>query len=134
MGKSPLITHITNKNRLSIKFSELIKEWHPTKNGNKTPADFSFASHKKIWWLCRKCSYTYHSAISKRTLKNKPRGCPACSGRVVSDLNRLSIKFPELSKEWHPIKMEIKLQQIFHLEVIKKFGGYVKLNITGTQL
>jgi hypothetical protein len=127
MGKSPLITHITNKNRLSIKFSELIKEWHPTKNGNKTPADFSFASHKKIWWLCRKCSYTYHSAISKRTLKNKPRGCPACSGRVVSDLNRLSIKFPELSKEWHPIKNGNKTPADFSFGSDKKVWWLCKI-------
>ena len=97
-------TIITNKNRLSVLYPSLIDEWHPTKNGKNTAANYSYASGKKVWWLCKKCSNTYHAKISKRTLKNKPRGCPACSGRIVSNLNSLSVKFPELSKEWHPTK------------------------------
>ncbi len=97
-------TVITDQNRLSVLFPTLIDEWHPKKNGNKKPEDFSYGSDEKVWWQCKKCLFAYKSAINKRASKKKPRGCPACSGRVVSNLNRLSVKFPELNKEWHPTK------------------------------
>jgi hypothetical protein len=29
----------------------LVKEWHPTKNGDLTPDDFTHGSNKKVWWL-----------------------------------------------------------------------------------
>ena len=94
---------LTDQNRLSIRFPEIAKEWHPTKNGKLTPADVSYAQGKKVWWLCKKCEYSFFQRIAHRTSKGK-KGCPACSGKVVSDLNRLSIKFPKLIKEWHPTK------------------------------
>lgn len=97
-------TVITDSNRLSKLFPNLVEEWHSKKNGNKKPEDFSYGSDEKVWWLCKKCLFTYKSAISKRAYKKDPRGCPACSGTIVSDLNRISVKFPELNKEWHPTK------------------------------
>ena len=26
--------------------------WHPTKNGDLNPEQFSKGSNKKVWWLC----------------------------------------------------------------------------------
>ncbi len=31
---------------------QLRSEWHPTKNGDYTPADFLPNSGKKVWWQC----------------------------------------------------------------------------------
>ena len=68
-------------------YPHLVKEWHPTKNGELTPNDITHGSDKKVWWRCPK-GHTYDAAISKRTRKKRtydtgsrikkegPTGCP----------------------------------------------------------
>ena len=57
-------------------FPHLVKEWHPTKNGELTLNDLTHGSKKKVWWLCPK-GHDYYSSIQKRTRKEKS-GCPYC--------------------------------------------------------
>ncbi|MCM1259036.1 MAG: zinc-ribbon domain-containing protein [Roseburia sp.] len=38
-------------NDLATTHPQLVKEWHPTKNGNVKPIDVSAGSNKKVWWL-----------------------------------------------------------------------------------
>jgi hypothetical protein len=83
-------------------YPELIKEWHPTKNGDSKPEEFTYASHKKVWWLCPK-DHSYEASINKRTRKEKS-GCPYCSGNKVSEDNNLLSLFPKIASEWHPTK------------------------------
>ena len=45
---------VVKSNCLATTHSHLIKEWHPTKNGDLTPFDVFSGSHKKIWWKCLK--------------------------------------------------------------------------------
>jgi len=82
-------------------YPELVKEWHPIKNGDLTPQDVTHGSSKKIWWLCSK-GHSFDAVINDRI--NKKTKCPYCSGRRVSHENNLSSKFPEIAKEWHPSK------------------------------
>jgi hypothetical protein len=82
-------------------YPHLVKEWHPTKNGELTPSDFTHGSDKKVWWLCSQ-GHSYDSTPNGRVGRN--RGCPYCSGSKVSDSNNLLILFPEVAKEWHPTK------------------------------
>ncbi len=91
---------LTDANRLSLTFPELAKEWHPTMNGDLTPADVSKGSGKKVWWRCEK----FHEWEAPPDHRSRGSGCPFCSGKYVSDLNRLSIRYPDVAKEWHPIK------------------------------
>ena len=84
-------------------YPELVKEWHPTKNGELTPDDFTYGSGKKVWWLCPE-GHDYVSSISHRTNTKNPTGCPYCSGRYPSHDNNLLVLFPNISKEWHPSK------------------------------
>jgi hypothetical protein len=86
---------------LALKFPELAKEWHPTKNGELTPFDINYGSHRKVWWLCKKCGLAYLSTISHR---KHGHGCPYCAGQKVCKNNCLATIKPELSKEWHPTK------------------------------
>ena len=83
-------------------YPELVKEWHPTKNGDLTPKDVTHGSSKKIWWLCSK-GHSHHSTVSNRTSKNAT-GCPECSGNKVGKDNNLQALFPKIAKEWHPTK------------------------------
>ena len=80
----------------------LVQEWHPTKNGDLTPANFTHGTKNKVWWLCP-IGHSYESAIKERTRK-KPTGCSYCAGKKASKENNLLTVFPEVAKEWHPSK------------------------------
>ena len=84
-------------------YPELIKEWHPTKNGELKPEEFTHGSDNKVWWLCPK-GHDYNSSINGRTRKDESRGCPYCSGIRVGKDNNLKVLFPKIAKEWHPTK------------------------------
>ena len=77
----------------------LVKEWHPTKNGELTPNDLTHGSDKKVWWLCSK-EHSYEATIKNKTLKKSQ--CPYCANKKASETNNLQILFPEIAKEWHP--------------------------------
>ena len=92
---------VSDENNLLHLFPDIASEWHPTKNSDLKPEDFTFGSKKKVWWLCPK-GHSYDSTINGRT--NKSLGCPFCSGKRVSNENNLKQLFPEIAKEWHPTK------------------------------
>ena len=95
---------LTDANRLSIRYPDLVAEWHPTENEPLTPHDVSYGSGKKVWWICKKGDdHEWKATIHHRT---SGRGCPFCSGKRVSDTNRLSIHFRYVAAEWHPTKNE----------------------------
>jgi hypothetical protein len=78
----------------------LAKEWHPTKNGSLTPKDVSYASGKKVWWICSK-GHEWKTTVSHR---NGGRRCPYCFGKRVHKGNSLQTVNPILAREWHPTK------------------------------
>jgi len=87
------------ENSLSVNFPELVKEWHPTKNGNLRPEDFTYGSNKKVWWLCPK-NHPYKTLIKVRTRKNKNLGCPVCAGQMVIPETSFAALFPDLLEQW----------------------------------
>lgn len=56
---------------------QLAKEWHPSLNA-VSPADVSYGSSQKAWWLCPTCHYVWESVIVTRY---HGIGCPSCSSR-----------------------------------------------------
>lgn len=87
---------------------ELIKEWHPTKNGLLTPNDCKIGSTYKVWWLCQKCGYEWEATPSARSVKG--HGCLNCSKqKPFAGVNDLETLYPEIAKEWHPTKNGIML-------------------------
>ena len=81
----------------------LAAQWHPTKNGTLRPEDISGGSAKPIWWKCEKDpKHEWQATPNDRTNKNV--GCIYCSGKGVSDKNRLTIRHPDIAIEWHPSK------------------------------
>lgn len=93
-------------NSLEYKYPEVTKEFHPIKNGNLTPKDFTGTSNKFVWWICKKsacgCVHEWEAPICNRTFSNN--GCPYCIGIYVDYHNSLEYKYPEIAKEFHPIK------------------------------
>ena len=90
----------SKENCLQTVHPELVKEWHPTKNGKLTPADVTPFSGRKAWWRCGQ-GHQWQTVIAHRS---KGHGCPYCSGRFASKENCLRTKNPALAKEWHPTK------------------------------
>ncbi|MEZ4180427.1 MAG: zinc-ribbon domain-containing protein [Candidatus Doudnabacteria bacterium] len=94
---------------LSYKYPDISKQWHK-RNLPLTPKQFSFGSHEKVWWRCKK-GHEWQAGIKDRTLGGQ--GCPFCSGNKVSVSNRLSSKFPTLiKKEWDFKKNSTKPEEI----------------------
>lgn len=91
-------------------YPHLVKEWHPTKNGELTPENITHGSHKKVWWLCSN-GHTYSQQINNKAILKY--GCPECSGRKASDTNNLATQYPEIVKEWHPtLNKDLKVTEV----------------------
>ena len=93
---------------LSETHPELIKEWHPTKNGDKIPSKYTAGSDAKIYWLCpNKCSegclHEYEQTIANRVNGST---CPYCSEppKKICIHDSIIYTHPDIAKEWHPIK------------------------------
>ena len=80
-------------------YKHLVKEWHPTKNGELTPDDYTHGSDMKVWWVCDK-GHSFSTSVSDRT-RQKPIGCKYCAGKKASKENNLEALFPEIAKDWH---------------------------------
>ena len=59
-------------------YPHLVKEWHPTKNGDLIPKDVTYGSGNDLWLLCPK-GHSYERSLNTRT--SHGIGCPYCSGR-----------------------------------------------------
>ena len=89
-----------NTNSISIVYShpELIKEWHPTKNADLKPSNYTSGSSKKVWWLCQK-GHEWQATINNRTYKHS--GCPICYRNRICPIEKSFYSvYPELMKEW----------------------------------
>jgi hypothetical protein len=93
---------ITGENDLATLNPDVAAEWHPTKNGNFQPQDFSVGSGKKFWWICSR-GHEWEIQISHRTSKGS--GCPYCSGLYCwPGFNDLETLEPRLAREFHTTK------------------------------
>lgn len=82
---------------------ELAKQWHPTKNGDLTPADVAVGSGRRVWWKCPDCGGEWGVRVVNRTTANT--NCPYCSNKkVLRGFNDLATTHPDLAKQWHPTK------------------------------
>lgn len=84
---------------LPFNFPEIFKEFDEFKNADIDPYKITKATSKKVWWLCSKCNHSYQAKVNNRTSSDS--SCPACTGTIVTDNNRLSVHFPKLCEEWN---------------------------------
>ena len=100
-----------------FKYPLKAKEWHPTKNGELKPSQFTSGSNKIAWWLCPNkcefgCLHEYEQKINKRSVG---QGCIYCltAPKKICYHQSLEFKYPEHAKEWHPTKNgDLKPSQI----------------------
>ena len=86
---------------IDISHPSISREWHPTKNGDLLPDNFTFGSDKKIWWKCDVANDHIWLAQIKNRTRLKGGGCPMCSGRIVVKSNSLETLYPLIAKQWH---------------------------------
>ena len=92
---------------LVAKFPEVAAEFHPTRNEGLDVGTLTYASNKKVWWLCRKqcqtpgCS-TKHEWEARVACRTRGSGCSFCFGKSVCICKSLAVVNPDLAAEWHP--------------------------------
>lgn len=65
---------VSDTNNFEYNFPQLAKEWHPKKNNDLKPHDFTRGSNKKVWWQCLK-GHEWETTIHNRSIG---KGCPYC--------------------------------------------------------
>lgn len=89
-------------NDLQTLYPQVAAQWHPARNGDLDPRTVLAGSVHKAWWRCEK-GHEWQAAVISRT--RSAVGCPICAGKtVVSGENDLETLFPEVAREWHPVK------------------------------
>ena len=85
---------------LLVNKPSIAAEWHPTRNGDAKPQEFTVGSKQKIWWQCKK-EHEWEAMIQTRT---RGSNCPFCSGNRAGNDNNLAVTHPEIAYQWHPTK------------------------------
>lgn len=89
-GENDLMTHIP----------AIAAQWHPTLNGDLTPAQTTPFSNREVWWQCE-LGHAWKARISTRTKQDS--GCPYCTRRILlKGFNDLETTDPKIASEWHP--------------------------------
>lgn len=92
---------LTGYNDLATLNPTVASQWHPTRNGNRTPANVAMRSNKKAWWICEK-GHEWEAVISDRSVG---QNCPICiNKKVLAGCNDLATTNPDLALQWHLTK------------------------------
>ena len=69
---------------LAVVRPDLLKEWHPTRNGELDPLRIAAASERTVWWRCSigDCGREWRAMVGNRT-KHGTLGCPRCAHRLA---------------------------------------------------
>ena len=93
---------IVPSNSLPMTHPELMREWHPTLNGELDPSKLGAGMTKKVWWKCPKGKdHEWKAPIIRRT-REKRIGCPICAGKKVVPSTSLATTHPDVAAQWHP--------------------------------
>jgi hypothetical protein len=89
-------------NSLGTVNPNLVKEWHPTKNGDLTPFEVLPSTARKVWWQC--AVNPNHEWEAKLNNRANGKGCPFCVNQKIFRENSLATVNPALAAQWHPTK------------------------------
>ena len=74
----------------------IVKEWHPTANGNLTPRNLEVVYPKKVWWICRD-GHEWQATIKCRLKRND---CPMCAKEGAKKEIDLSLSTPIIGNNY----------------------------------
>lgn len=104
-GKNDLYTYCLNNNR-----QDLIEEFDEEKN-NCSMKELSVGCKTNIWWICKKCNYSWQATPARRIKRNS--GCGVCKHIILKKgVNDLQTTNPEIAEEWDYTKNKIKPDEV----------------------
>jgi hypothetical protein len=95
---------LSETNSLATRFPEIAAQWHPTRNGDLTPAEvIGTSSTVRAWWICDQGpDHVWATQVHQRTVVGT--NCPCCAGLQLSETNSLAARFPAVAAQWHPTR------------------------------
>ena len=76
-------------NNLAVKYPDLAREWHPTRNAKLRPTDVTPGSNRKVWWRCSH-GHEWEATVGSRV---RGSGCRTCyNERRGSRLRRRTLR------------------------------------------
>lgn len=131
-----------SKNCFAVTFPNLLKLWHPTKNGILTPFEVTSGSSKEVYWICD-TNNEHHWKAKVKHIKNGS-GCPICKNskgeRVIENFLKKESIIYEYQKKFKKCRYKNELPFDFylsnhnilieydgkqHFEVNEFFGGEI---------
>ena len=83
---------VSKTNNLEFRFPEIAKQWHPKKNGDKKPNQYTYGSGTKVWWRCNiNPEHEWKTRIGKRTREGT--NCPYCTNSTSDPEIRIMSEF-----------------------------------------
>lgn len=109
-------------NDLTTTHPSLCEEWNCLKNIKK-PYDYTYGSHEKIWWICKK-GHEWKATINSRA---KGNGCPFCAKEKQCSLPEKVIYY-YVQKYFKDALENVHLKEI-HLKELDIFVPSLKLAV-----
>jgi len=95
----------TDETSLVQRYPTVAAEWHPTRNGNRTPETTTFGSRIGVFWVCSSCGYEWRATPHSRTVRGT--GCRECAWSTTRISHvPLTVTHPEIAAQWHPTRNE----------------------------
>ncbi len=96
---------VTAATSLAALYPNVAREWHPSRNGTRTPETVKPRSSIPVWWLCGRCGHEWRTPPSSRTVRGG--GCRECAWRFYRRVDDpLSVTHPGIAAQWHPTANE----------------------------
>ena len=90
---------LAKSSKLLTDRSDLLAEWHPTRNLPLRPSDITLGSNKVCVWLCPN-GHSFEQRVDRRAAGQR---CPICSHRKLEPgVNDIRTLHPVIVTEWHP--------------------------------
>ena len=102
----------------------LLSQWDHSLNAREGnyPDNTTLGSNKPIWWTCDQCprgkKHSWQAAPYDRT-RQRPRGCPFCSGRKVCECNSLQTVYPDIAADFDIVANGLTAAQVTASATIK---------------
>lgn len=88
---------IPGENDLATTAPEMIRMWHPMRNGDRLPTSITSGSDKKLWWQCQR-GHEWQAPVYSIKAGSS---CPYCAGKkAILGETDLATTHPQLLSQW----------------------------------
>ncbi|WP_262002027.1 zinc-ribbon domain-containing protein [Microbacterium sp. Mcb102] len=88
-------------NAFSVTHPAAAATWHPDRNGDLTPNDFTSGSSREMWWRCEEEGHDFPMTIYYRCRGDK---CQVCTRKRAHPTTSFAATHPRAASRWHPTK------------------------------